>query len=653
MRGDVIPSVHLVVADEESRLQVAVVLWLAAVSVGSALAITVVLLDRTTLSGISRLWLGSLAFWLAAVFAWWTRPKIVGGRVCLSSYKPALLLVVTVPVALLSIGLVSASYLSDGIHSYLFSNFSCMRLLSHRSWPVLPLAWGIVIYSVVWIGRGLAEIRTGAPTASSLLGVPDLSLLLPVAILAIGSLLSVASLSMINVNFWRYWATADGWITIGHYPSTFTDAVQVRGGVAPYFISFPLLPGMLVSSFEIVGHNTLGSYLPLIVGSALLPLVVFLLVRGVTNNPLLAFLAACLVGSFPLFRNYTLDVGEADGLLMTTVVLAAYLRVKADKVGGAVRWQVAAGLAAGAAALARPEGILYMAAMYAADLMMRWRERGFWLSSVVFGAVAACFSAVTLREFGMIWPGNHSDTLSLANFTKTLDVVRQNHLFSMYASALNLSESVLALFVGLALTMVAVGTIQMVRRDFSLIYLPVTALGNVVMVFFVGPIPAEATKFHDFFRHISYGFPLLAVTAAYGVNYLCAHCRRPGLKSIVYGVIALLVVLQLSMLAGPVTPGRPNTTPLMTSDVHVMATELLIDPYPLPVMRFRQSDSRYVPDAADYMAHFPDNVDQHYAGADVRRVGNAIDYFRAATILFVWFLAIVALHFLLINMEQY
>jgi hypothetical protein len=76
----------------------------------------------------------------------------------------------------------------------------------------------------------------------------------------------------------------------------------------------------------------------------------------------------------------------------------------------------------------------------------------------------------------------------------------------------------------------------------------------------------------------------------------------------------------------------------MTSDVHVVAGELVANPYPLPVMEFRLSEGRYVPDAQAYMDSFPDVVHQHYAGADVRLAGNAVDYYRASSLALLGFL---------------
>ncbi|MHB0871576.1 MAG: hypothetical protein ACYC5J_19255 [Chloroflexota bacterium] len=40
------------------------------------------------------------------------------------------------------------------------------------------------------------------------------------------------------------------------------------------------------------------------------------------------------------------------------------------------------------------------------------------------------------------------------------------------------------------------------------------------------------------------------------------------------------------------------------------------------------------------MAGFPDDVNQRYANADVRLVGNAVEHYRAAAALFLGFLVI-------------
>lgn len=621
-------------------------LWLACLSLAIGLAATVAVLDRTTLQGLSRQWLAALVACSLVTFAWWTRPRVERGRIRLASYEPVSLLWATAPLLLASLVLVGASYLSEEAHNYLFVHFHYRSLLSDRSLPVAFLAAAVFGYAGLWALRDLL-LRLGSgvklPQAAKAT-LAATAALLPVGAVFVGLLLATASLSTINVNFWRYWATADGWVSTGQYPSTFTDALHVeQGGVSRYFISFPLLPSLLATGYHFLGHNTLASHLPLILGSALLPLAVFLASRAVTQNPLMAFLFAAVMAAFPLLRNYTLDVAEADGLLMTTVALAAFLRIRADRTDGSARTQIVAGMVAGLASLARPEGVLYMGAMYLASAAVRWRVRGFWLSATAWGLVIAAFSAVTLSEFGMTWPGNHSGTIQPSNFFSTLDVVQQSRLFGQYASALGLSEEALAVIAGIVVVAVTLSGIQMLRRDFVLAWMPAAAVGNVLMVFVVGPVPAEAGKFHDFFRHISYGFPLLAVTLAYGTNEvyrsLSGHWGQLLRSGIVLG-LAALVLAELHLLAGPVTPGSHTGSPIMTSDVHVMATELLVNPYPLPFMEFRLSDGRYVPDAEEYMAGFPDDVNQHYADADVRLVGNAVEYYRAAAALFLGFLVI-------------
>lgn len=627
-------------------VRVLAILWLACLSLAMALAITVAFFDRTTPAGVTGLWLGSLALSFVAIFLWWVRPRAEGDRVRLNRYEPVSLVCLTAPILLGCAAVVVQAYRSDEFHGFLYHHLYYRRLLTGSYWPVTLLA--ALFYGWMLIGT-LRELllRMGSghrPKEAALATLSELSSSLPVGVLAIGLLLSTASLSMINVNFWRYWATADGWLATGHYPVTFTDAVHFQsGGVSKYFISFPLLPSMLVVSFSLLGHNTLAAYLPIILGNVLLPLAVFLTVREIARSDLMAFLFALLVASFPLLRSYTMDVGEADGLLMATVMLAAYFRLRADRFDSTRRSQLAAGLAAGLATLARPEGVLYVGAMYLAALKEHWRRGRFWLSVLVWGAVAAGFSAVIYREFRMVWPGNHSGALSLGNFTKTLDAVRGSGILGLYADALGLSQGVLGIGAGLLLVAVLASTVQMVRRDFPLIYMPVTALGNMTMVFFVGPVAAEATKFHDFFRHISYGLPLLAVTLAYGSNEILRRVGgRWGLgsRSVALAGLAALVFAQLSLLEGPGPFIVPTRGPMMTADVHVTAPLLLVDPYPLPTMRFRLSESRYVPDADEYMAQYPDNLNRYYAARDIRMFDNAFDYYRAAKLLFLGFLAL-------------
>jgi hypothetical protein len=282
--------------------------------------------------------------------------------------------------------------------------------------------------------------------------------------------------------------------------------------------------------------------------------------------------------------------------------------------------------------------VLYAAAMFAMALPSRWRERRFWISVVVFGAGIAAFSAVCFREWGMLWPSNHSGTISLSNFARTLDVVQRSRLFSFYAQALSVSEPVLAALTCLLVLGVLLSSLQMLRKDIHLIWMPATALGNVAMVFLVGPIPAEAAKFHDFFRHISYGFPLLGITLAYGLSQVIQRMRgrRALMCQALAGTALLAVVLaELLLLEGPVRPVDTIRGPLTTTDVHVTAAQLVTDPFPLPRMEFRQEGFRYLPSSEEYMGIYPDDVYNHFAPSDVRRSDNSLDYYTAAAVLFL------------------
>ena len=618
-----------------------VVAWLAVVSASFALAVTVSFFDRTTLAGVSRLWLASLAVCFTSSFVWWVRPQSQDGRLRLASYKTTSLMLLTLPLFLGAAGFVLLVYTSDGVHGYVYHQFYYARLLSKSYWPVGLLTWLFLGGIIVRQARNLLLMLGDGSTLkdASIAALSGLPSILPIGTIALGLLLSTASLSMINVNFWRYWATTDGWVTIGHYPFTISDMRQiVQGDVARYFVSFPLLPSMLVVSYKLVGHNTLGSYLPIIVGNTLLPLAVYLTVKEITKRPLLALFFSVLTASFPLLRSYTMDVGEADGILMTTVVFAAYFTLRASRPDAGWWAQIAAGLACAIAAFAREEGILYVMPMYLAMLVVRWRDRRFWLSVLALALFLSPFVVVCIREFGMIWPGNHSATIALDNFGRTLAVARESGVFSMYAQALGVSNEFLVVLLVVILVVLVLSGIQMLRRDFRLAYMPAVALGDAIMVFFVGPVPAEAAKFQDLFRHMSYGIPLLAITVAYGFNEVlrCTPARlRQPLTLTAYTGLTLLVLVELSVLGGPVNPINTVRSPLLTSDPHVTAVEALVSPLPLPVMSFRKDGARYVPDDPKYMAIYPDDVYQHYASADIRRFDNPADYYGSAEVVFL------------------
>jgi hypothetical protein len=115
--------------------------------------------------------------------------------------------------------------------------------------------------------------------------------------------------------------------------------------------------------------------------------------------------------------------------------------------------------------------------------------------------------------------------------------------------------------------------------------------------------------------------------------------RRRALQASIVLALAIIVIANLSLLKLPVSPGNVDARPLMTSDVHIMAAELIGNPCTLPVMRFEQIDGRYVPIADVYLNSFPDPLVRHYSASDIRTVGNAVDYYLAAGVVFIGFLA--------------
>jgi hypothetical protein len=626
-----------------------VLVWLILVSATGALAVTVLLFDRTTLGGMTGLWLASFSLLTCAGLAWWMRPTLVRGRLQFGRYEPVSLLIGTLPLLLGSLAIVAASYQSDEIHNELYSRFYYRQLFEGGNLPVVEAAiFYLFCFCLPWLARTALEqvAENTHPRAAVAWVLSSARLPYLLALLALGLLLSTASISMINVNFWRYWATADGWAVIGHYPFTLSEILHVQeGGVSLYFVSYPLLPLLLTASFNLLGHNTLAAHLPMVLASAVLPLALFLLIQEVTANRLLALLFACITATFPLLRGYTLNVAEADGLLITTLVLAAYFQIRSSRFGSGTRTHLAAGVFAGLATLARPEGILYMIAMHLAALKARWRQTGFWLSTLTWLVFVAAYSTVLWREFGMLWPGNHSGSISLSRFGETLQVIRGSGILELYADAFAIGEGAFLLVAAMLAAGIALTTARMLGRDFGLIFMPVAAVGNIVMVFFVGPVAAEAGKYHDFFRHISYGMPFLAVTLAYGVNALLEAMRgRWGRWSrmMVYAALAVAVLVQLSLLEAPVDPHSSHKGPVMTSDVHVTVSELVARPYQLPVMQFRQAGPGYVPDAPEYMAVFPGDVHGFYEPMDVRSAGDALDYYHAVKLLFIGLLALMA-----------
>src|SRR5512142_2188479 len=78
--------------------------WLLLLSAATALAVTVAFFDRTTLGGVSKLWLTSALICFSAAWAWWPRPHLQRGCLSFDVYEPASLVSYTFPLLAVSTG---------------------------------------------------------------------------------------------------------------------------------------------------------------------------------------------------------------------------------------------------------------------------------------------------------------------------------------------------------------------------------------------------------------------------------------------------------------------------------------------------------------------------------------------------------------------
>ncbi len=185
--------------------------------------------------------------------------------------------------------------------------------------------------------------------------------------------------------------------------------------------------------------------------------------------------------------------------------------------GEGVRDWLLLGAAAATAVLTRPEGVLYVAPLFAG---LVWRERrsvlshrakGVWLAVAVCAAPVAAFSAFLWSRFGIVWPAGWTNVAGPRFVADNLRLVWRQDL-AHYAAAAGLpAPAATGPAIALLLSAVTlVGLWRLCQRWPNLWFVPVALLLNVAVIF-VSPTFLTPDLFSPgtFFRHLSVLFPWL------------------------------------------------------------------------------------------------------------------------------------------------
>lgn len=483
--------------------------------------------------------------------------------------------------------------------------------------PFPSLAMVIVLLLVFLLKMLTLRYLGVLPSGKPLERIVDRAI--PIALLVIGVLQASVYIIPIGNAFLRFWAIADA-IPMGiGYPVTLTEDGPMKAGSPPYVYDLPLFPILILGAFYFFGHNTIAAFLPSFLFNALFPLSLYLLIKRATKSRVVAISFACLAALFPYLRFWVLNLPDPDPFLLTSLCFAAYFYLRALNTPEKYSTLLIAGIAAGALSLARPEGVLYAGFLTLGLIVSRPRIKQFALYAACLGAFLIPMIVTWLVNFGFLWPQNYNRTLGLQYPMENYQILRNIGGISLYHRGLGLSEEMAFALLGLFALSALIGTIIMAGKDRHLLAIAIPGIGNTVLIFFANPYIPNTFHYADFFRHASFGVPLLVMASAYGFYQLFAYTtgRRWSRTIAIIGLIMLVMTVarEGDILGNPTATHHPNATQALTSNIHLSLQDIIDRPIQLPQMDYRWDGSVIV--ASCNTMTWPDDLFSIYRPLDM------------------------------------
>lgn len=575
---------------------------------------TVALWDRTSLAGLSSRW---AITWLVLTVA------IAGWAVWTARASPARALAAggLLPAAALSLAALALVYLSDDAH----------HAFVYRPWlkGLLVPATLVLVAAAPAIAAGVAsrKARTDAGRmgeARALLAhyAPAIATL---TLVATGITQAAAFCAVTTDDLIRYWAIADGLRTGAGYPVT---TGTTGGGF--YLVELPVYPLLILASTTVLGHRYVAVIAPLLAAAALLPLLLYAVARAAGASRLRAAAVALLVSCLPYYRVYATGAAQPEALLAAELALLLWLamrcmapagRLAAHEPAARTAWWIALGLVAALAALTRPEGALYVAALFAGLAWLERRALLDWLRAPAQRPLPRClvaasasalpimaFSAFLLTHFGVLWPAGWANVAGAQFLATNVRLVLRQDL-PHYAAVAGLPEPRMAglwlAAVGVAIAITGLARLWWARP--ALRFIPFALAVNLAVIF-ASPTYLTLDLFSPptFFRHLSVLFPWLVPAATLalpsappGWTGKLGRVYRPALLA---GCAAALLA-ELAVLGTSTARDQAQVPTVLTADPYVLVTDLWQAHDTLPVLPFtRQGGVTAVDPSFDYLA---------------------------------------------------
>lgn len=578
--------------------------------------------------------------------------------------------IVLVEAPLLTLSFVgsAAIYLSDGIN----------HQLAYYLQPTPDVVLLLTILCTVVVQEAVIHPQPGVLAHRLLHGLTRARpWALPFSLVVIGLLQGSSFLWIVGGDFGRYWSVADAIRLWVGYPATAHLPSYVEGGMYPYSIELPAFPMLLLLSFTLAGHDTLAAHLPALVANCALPLIVYAFFRKAGLNRPLSYAAACSMVLFPFLRLYTLNAPVPDAIFVSLLTATGYLflhligpgplngltttgpsdgpnselRTRNSEPG--YRLWAGFGLMAGLTTLTRPEGIMFVGAMFVTLLPNILKPR-LYLAGGVLLAATVPFSLLMLSTFGIPWPRNAGSSFALENIVGNLNWIGGMTL-PFFADPFGLPYPVFITLICFLVVAAAIGTLWIATRCWQMAALPAVTAAHIFGVFTVDPRVSGVDQWFDFYRHLSYGTAFLMLPLLFVAQMLISkvgrrlvpHILKPRATQIAPIALAILLLLfsafELRLMAQPSRTWGSGANQLLTADVWVTLPDLIAHRYQLPMMpQARVNGVLLIDPKSDYMPKHLDMVREFFEPYSSISTGKGSQY-EVSTLLVVLFGAIATI----------
>jgi hypothetical protein len=399
----------------------------------------------------------------------------------------------------------------------------------------------------------------------------------------------------------RYWPVADALITRVPYPVTVVagmwPAYFTEGGLSAYLVDLPVYPVTLAMSFLAFGHNVVAAYMPTVLANIALPMAFYLLSRELFQTRGVALSMVGAVMLFPPLRLYALNWTGPDPVFYLMFVISCWLYVKVAKGDDRKTTWGLLGLSAAAMALTRPEGIAYgLIYVFAALTAHVHHSRKIAVGSLFLAPVGA-FSLFMMITFQMPWPRNWTGSLDVKNIVDNWVHLSRGPI-DLAAQAMRLSPEELLALTTLLLLVALTGTLCPLRKQRRIAILFVPAWINLLTVFIIDPRVSGALLWYDFFRHVSYPLPLLALAAGVTGEAVVRAMPRRYLRFAAMAALNLLlfwiVMWNIHLLSKPAFSYGADAGNMLGTEARLNFVDLVTHhPFELPILQFGETDGHW------------------------------------------------------------